>query len=384
MNFNIPSIVGILILIGGVPYIFIKAKKNVFIKAKINAHKISAVFGLWLLILVPFIFISINNFGTKGFFAFREWIRLLTLFMIFLLSYQLSKKSNFQKFLNLPFLSLGLPLSVGIHQLITHGGLTIKGIHRIYGTIAHPNSFALYIVLFIGLTYWKLRTTNRKLWGFLLLVELGVLIMTISFGGYIMFGILFLFLLLKQKIKQKIIIIFLMTLFLLIIFHIPSVQTKIEEIKSINIIRTMEEKEVVDSFTWRIVNWYNLLSIWKERPLLGYGLQATSIINPWKTPSEEIGYAPHNDFIRYLVETGIVGLTFYIIFIVSIGYYLFRAYKVCKDSEIKSLLYIILGVFIAWQTGSLVDNFITSTTFQFYFWSYLGTTLKCSEFNLEK
>jgi len=367
MNLNIPSIVSILILIGGGIYFALIEK--------ISINKILLVFGMWLIILIPFVLISINNFGTSGLVAFREWIRLFTIFMIFLLSYQLINKNNVQKSLNMVFLSLVVPLSAGIYQLVTHSGATIKGIHRIYGTIAHPNAFAFYIVLFIGLTYWKLRTTNHKSWFFLLLLEIGVLLMTVSFNGYIMFGILAFFLFLKEKRKQKAVITLTMILFALMLLHSQQFQTKLERVKSINIERTIEEKEVVDSFSWRIVNWQNLLSLFGEKPFFGYGLHATQFINPWKT-SEGIGYAPHNDFIRYLVETGVTGLFFYIILIVYTGYYLFREYRRCVILQTKILFYVLLGVFIGWQIGSLVGNFITGTVFQFYFWAVLGIALK--------
>jgi len=366
MNFNIPSLISILIILGGSFYLILKGN--------ICVNRISRVFGIWLLVLIPFVFISIANFGMNGLVAFREWIRLFTIFMIFILSINLANK-NSNKSLSLLFLSLPIPLIVAVYQLINHRGLVSKGIHRIYGTFAHPNSLALYLVLFIGLTYWKFKSSQKKFWLFLLLVQLFCLIFTFNIGGYIMFGILSICLLLKEKPNQKIIIFFVFFFFVLLLFNNSQFKVKYTRIKSINITRTIKEKEVVDSFSWRIVNWDNLLTLWRKKPFLGYGLQTTSFINPWKTP-EGIGFAPHNDFIRYLVETGIIGLFFYIYFIFYVGYQIFRKYKLCIDPQTKFLLYVLIAVFIAWHIGSISDNFITTTVFQFYFWAVLGIALK--------
>ena len=48
---------------------------------------------------------------------------------------------------------------------------------RINGTFGHPNSFAVYLLLFIGLTCWKLTYSTRRLPWFLLL---GLLVFVFS------------------------------------------------------------------------------------------------------------------------------------------------------------------------------------------------------------
>ncbi len=367
MNLNVPSVVSILILISGGLYFVLKGR--------VGIHKITIAFGIWLLLLIPFVLLSIYNFGFEGLLGVREWVRLFTIFMIFLLSFNFTNRNNRVKFLNVLFLSLLIPLSVGFYQLITHSGSTAGGIYRIYGTLNNPNPFALYLIAFVGLTYWKLTTTKHKFWFFLLLLEIGCLIATFSLGGYVMFGILALFLLLKAKKGQKIIITFLIIGFVLTVISSPQFQVRWKRIKKINISKTIEEKEPVESITQRIIIWYHLLSLWKEKPLLGYGLQTASSINPFEK-YEGIGYDPHNDFLKYLVETGLIGLLFYIIFIILVGSQIYQGYRFSTDLRFKSLLFILFAVFVAWQIGSLAENFIASTTFQYYFWAILGIALK--------
>ncbi|GAG56934.1 unnamed protein product [marine sediment metagenome] len=43
------------------------------------------------------------------------------------------------------------------------------------------------------------------------------------------------------------------------------------------------------------------------------------------------------------------------------------------------VLYTILCIFVAWQITALVDNIITATTFQFYFWVVCASILKTNK-----
>jgi O-antigen ligase len=364
---NVPSIIAILILVGGWLYLISKTK--------ILIPKILMIFGLWLIVLIPFVLLSVVNFGTQGLIALREWIRLSSILAVFFLSFNMVK--NVEKSINLLFISLIVPLTMGFYQLIMHTGIIETGIHRTYGTLAHPNSFALYLVLFIALTYRKLDSTNHKFLIFLLLLaEIGFLISTVSFTGYIMFAVVFIMLASKAKTKRKIVLFCLIGIFALSLLNSGMFLKRWERIRSINFKQALEEREVVESLTWRIANWYNLVSVWQEKPLLGYGLHTTYLVNPWKVPGTQSGYDPHNDFVRYLVETGLVGLLFYIIFIVYLGINIYKNYKLCKNPQIKSLLYICLIVFIAWQIGSLTGSCIGATAFQFYFWAVCGMALR--------
>jgi O-antigen ligase len=371
LKVNVPSIASILILIiGGLYFV---------LKRRIDINKISIIFGIWLLVLVPFVFISVNNFGATGFVGLREWIRLFTIFVIFLLSYHLVKRDSFQQFLNLVFLSLAVPLCVGIYQLVTHSGRIITGIHRIHGTFVHPNGFALYLVFFIGLTLWRLTTSKNKFWLLLLSLEVVSLIATFSLTGFIMCGVLCFFLLLKAGKKQKVAIISFVSIFSLIVILTPQFQKRWEKIKKIDIRQVIETKKPVDSFTWRIINWHELLSLWREKPILGYGLDSTSLVNPRKKSVGPVGrgYSAHSDFVKYLVETGLVGFSFYLLFIFSIGSQIYREYRI-STGELKDLLFVLFAVFVVWHIGGMVADFIKATVFEYYFWAISGFAIKHS------
>jgi len=70
----------------------------------------------------------------------------------------------------------------------------------------------------------------------------------------------------------------------------------------------VNDEIVTNSFTWRIVNWKLLYEKWTDKPFLGYGLTTSSIINPWHMCEA------HNDYLRFLVEFGLVGFSIYLWF----------------------------------------------------------------------
>ena len=139
--------------------------------------------------------------------------------------------------------------------------------------------------------------------------------------------------------------------------------------------KVLKEERSTESFTWRILNWYYLMSVWEKRPYCGYGLQTTVLVNPMKTGTGS-GYIAHGDIIAYLVETGVVGLFLYGLFVLLVGILILREYLLSHDPRRKSFLWMIFSIYVAWQVGSLAGNIITATAFHFYFWALLALALK--------
>ena len=152
-------------------------------------------------------------------------------------------------------------------------------------------------------------------------------------------------------------------------------QKRWERMKEIDVTKVLKGERSTESFTWRVLNWYYLVSVWEERPYCGYGLQTTVLVNPMKTGTGS-GYVAHGDIIAYLVETGVVGLFFYVVFVLSVGVLILREYLLSQDPRRKSFLWMIFSIYVAWQVGSLAGNIITATAFHFYFWALLALALK--------
>lgn len=368
LNFNVPSTLSIFIDVMGLFYlglVFSREKKSFL-------DNVSKIFLIWLLGLLFWVFWAHHNLGGQGLLGLREWIRIFSLFMIYLLSVQLVKLKGYEYFINCTLLSLIVPVSIGYHQIFFQPDLLISGGHRIYGTLAHPNNFSLYLVLLIAVASWKWKFSKVKApWLGLMFVLTFALVNTYSVGGLVMF-VLFIsvFVYMEFQFKYRIILLLFSFLFLFLFINTEMGQKRIDDLKRTPPLTEVVKDEVVtNSFTWRIVNWKVLFKKWTDKPVLGYGLNTANLINPWYMS------AAHNDYLRFLVELGLIGFSFYLWFVIRIGFYIKEQYRSCLDEKQKYLVMLIGIVFITWMVGSSVDNYISATAFQFYFWSILAAVM---------
>lgn len=396
---NVPSLVGIMIILLGV-VVFTRA----ILRKTVRIHPVTIAWLGWLAFLSISVFVGFRNLGGAGMGGAREWIRLFTIGMVFALSFSLFRDNDKgRKTLDFLFLALLIPLTTAFGQWVFHTGRIIQHKHRVFGMMAHPNSLGFFLVLFIGLTFWKHRTGKKLPWFFLLLIELFVLAQTLNIGAYIMLAILLIWLFVRENKSGKVSIGILALCFSAMVFSGKEIRNKLESAKSMSpsvIAETWKKADVrsdappspkspapptakrpskvKDSFTWRVSLWSELLPLIEKKPFFGHGLQSTEHLNPWKTP-KGVGYAIHNDFIKYFFETGIVGLLLYLGFLIFCGLRVFIAFRDSRDPYIKSLLYVLLGVFLVWLVGSFADNMITMTSSQFCFWAALGIALSFGE-----
>jgi hypothetical protein len=107
--------------------------------------------GLWLILM------ALGGLGLDASYlssSIREWVRLFSWLMVYLLVMQLKDRFSPDKMISWLFLALVIPLTVGLTQI---------GTHRMNGTLGHPNTFATFLLLFLGLTWWKLGHSRPRL-----------------------------------------------------------------------------------------------------------------------------------------------------------------------------------------------------------------------------
>lgn len=387
LRLNVPALTGLAVL-GLAAWLIVLKKRPAW-------HPIATGWVLWLVVLLPFVFLSWRSFGREGLIAVREWIRLLSIAAVFLLAYNLRPREGRRSGLRLLFLGLPIPLAVALYQLIFRKGLVSGAEHRLMGTLAHPNSLGLLLVFFMALTYDRLRHSDHPLWTILMAIEMVFLVGTLNIGGFLMLGVVWAWILLREEARGRAVVLGLCALFALTLLtnrqapvkakmfvpvlvtnRLLPVKTKtVEADASVQVAPVVERRQFGGSLGWRLGHWANLIELWKRKPWLGYGLHTTSLINPWKTVGE-VGFDPHSDVLRYLVETGAAGLTAFCGFILFSGLQILKAARRARPGRGAPLLWILAGVFLAWQGGSLGDNLISTTVFQFYFWAALGFALR--------
>jgi O-antigen ligase len=245
------------------------------------------------------------------------------------------------------------------------------------GTLYHPNSLALFLVFFLGLSYWKARTSGRWPWLILIAVELLVFVATLSLSGFLMLAGLGGWIFLREDARGRVLLLGLAVLLAVLLGANDEARTKMQTMESFEPARIrdsiqIEEGEHVDSLGWRYYNWSELLSVWRLRPLLGWGLNQSQFVNPVKHSG--VGYAPHNDLLRSLVETGALGLVAYGVFVCFCAYQMLRA--AWARAAGVSLAWILTGVFLVSQAGSVGDNVSANSAFQICLWSAWGFELR--------
>jgi len=361
---NPASALSIFIVFIGILYVLVK-------KGPLRVNRIDRAFLIFLGVSTLGVANAFHNFGASGSISIKEWVRLFSLFLLYFLIKNIVKtEGQIKIFINMMFLSMVIPLGVGYYQLITRAESTLAriGFHRIYGTAVHSNHFALYLSFFlIFVLVFFLKERKRKYVLYALIISVPFFA-TLSLNGLIMLGISVLTL---GVIKFKKFMIASFVILILIILSVSPLQHRLTKLKETNIREEIETGEITTSFSWRIYWWGLYINKIKEKPVQGYGLHASELVNP-QEQLNRIVRAPHNDFLRVLIELGFIGLFAYLYLYYSIGIWIWRSYKKIDDKKYKILALGLFAIFIAFIIGSFVGNFITSTIFQYYFWTALG------------
>jgi len=351
-----------------------------WVRRKLVIDRVGGLLMLWVLSLVPWVYLAALKFGIPGLVGLREWIRLLSLVLLYFVVLVIARRTNYERILNVCLLALVVPLAVTYYQMIFSLGISTAVGFRAFGTMVHPNILAAFLVVMIALTIWKLGKhrppeglwLRRVLWGGLLLLELPALIVPISSNGWLMFAVFLLVLALVVRGKRLKIVAISTGILLLILFIFVSSQNInvgkeiMQNLQDLGY-RSPEASVGGGTLEGRFQMWGKLIEVWRTHPLRGYGLNTTPFVNP------VTGLAPHNDFLRYLVEGGVFGLLFFVVFQVAVGWQLFRLRRQATDPQHHFLAGIGFSLFIAWTIGSIGDNVIAYTAFQVYFWSILAT-----------
>lgn len=368
---NPASMLALFIITGGLIYILAYIRKR-----KLHLDTISKMLVFWQASLLFWAVLAPFNVPHSGSVVIREWVRSFTILIVYFLVFNYVTRENYRRYVRYLFISLVAPMTIGFYQIVTKSAVA----DRVYGTLPGSNAFGLYLVLFINLTLWRYLASKRKIfWGLLLALELILLLRTFSMASImLLFFSIFLWLL---RVRKSI---WVMLAIVLVFTAFPYIRTRIYnrvEGKISRLEAVLEGSKEERRIGKRFVIWYGLIDKWKERPLLGYGLSTVAMVNPTLVFPGKIyplGYpkdvhpvpaAAHNDYLRYLVELGVIGLPLYLFFLTMVGRRLLAIYKLAKTDETRNLAYAVFVVFVAYIIGSSVQNYAGATAFHFYFWT---------------
>ncbi|MEC4815916.1 MAG: O-antigen ligase family protein, partial [Scytonema sp. PMC 1069.18] len=342
--------------------------------------------GLWL-ILMPLGGVGLDASFLS--FSIREWVRMASWALVYLLVMQLKDRTPPHKIVSGLFLALIIPLTVAMMQMFLpsllppifqatgpdgdFGSMSLYEANRVRGTLGHYNTFTTFLLLFIGLTCWKLgHARQRRPWILLLGVLAFFYVSTKALFGLVILGCFLLFLLAPRlNLVNLLGGIVLFALVIGLFASTPFGQERLASIADtpllnpdIDISRAILLSSADgNSFNWRLAQWHYLIQAWERYPILGYGLLASPFITPLQN------YA-HNDYVRALAEGGIIGIGAFLVFLGAQAIRLVQLSKrAAQKSPQRELCSIMLAILFALTVGMITENIWTHTTLYFYWWA---------------
>ena len=368
--------------------------RQLILRAPIHTDRFFWVLFGWVLLqgtwvaLLPTSILGGTPFMTYE--AMREWVRFFSLTMVYLLTMQLRDRISPDRLASILLLSLVIPLTLAFLQAIridlpfflqsNVGWKDFEGTgDRINSTLGHYNSFATFSLLFISLALWRLQMSKRPLgWWVLIGGLLYCLVATKSLTGLVMlivFGALYFLPRLKGKGFWGAIA---LGVTLSVLLSTELGQSRLVELArtpllnpDLSIERAMalqaaDITEYRNSFNWRLLQWRDLLIDWQRYPLMGYGLASTKELSVFNTTT-------HNDYIRFLVEEGVIGFSLFLLFLMA---QVVRVLQIIRNSLPGSprrvLATTMFPYSVALLVGMMAGNVMVHTATFFYWWVLLA------------
>jgi hypothetical protein len=212
---------------------------------------------------------------------------------------------------------------LAIHQLATHGGMLIDGEVRANGTFSHPNGAALFFALAVMASLWRYLALGHHRVDAAIGVVYGIAaVATFSLGGLAsLLAMLLTFSMLQRGgFVTRFGVVGAAILITGIFIATPLGAERIASESSTQVGSFQVHNTSHSSLAWRFYKWETLIPEWEKSPFIGSGL-GTTVAAEGTSENKNAGILPHSEYVRYLVETGALGM----ICIVGGLFILFRA-----------------------------------------------------------
>ena len=378
LTINLASLIAIIVIIWGIIYLLK------------NPASLKTVPLLWpILILLAIGLISILVSADR-FVSFAEWIRWLSIAVIFLIAFDLARRTGKGRpIIGTIAVSVTIPIAVSFWQLVNNTGIfeISTGLTRVYGTFGQPNSLAFFLVLIaaILIIFWQSGIGKKTAAKWLLLIPavavLVVLFFTYTRGAWLAL-IIILLILGIQRWRWKFVTVLLIIVAVLSLFILFSSQNT--RVTQFNITRTDFYQRIVTLFnfdeyssstSWRVRMWSDLMTnAFPEKPWFGYELGMYVPTNLVVHGYLEGALEAHNDYLLLLIETGLIGLAAYIFLIASTLIQIIRTawHRTGND---KKTAWIVAALLMGIFAMSFGDNILRVTALQWALWSLVAAVL---------
>ncbi len=249
--------------------------------------------------------------GTSGASAetLREGVREASVVALALVVYSARGAITVSLSTRLVQLAGAVPAMVALHQLAAGTGMDVAGHIRPNGTFAHPNSAAMFFAVAAIASLWRYLDVGRHgsdamLTGLFCLA----LIATYSIDGLVtLVAMLVMLGAFRSGAPRSNRVPFAIAAALVLVFFATPLGSARIASESNTSLASAERGEANSTLAWRLNKWKTLLLDWEASPVYGQGL-GTTVTEAPIPGNEYAGDPPHNEYLRYLVETGFVGL----------------------------------------------------------------------------
>jgi O-antigen ligase len=325
----------------------------------------SGLKAIWL----PFLFITFIAifYSPVQIDGFRRFLTYVTFSGMFMLSFAVVRSENdILKFLKIVILSSVLPALYGLFQTVS--GIDMFLDARVHSTFSHPNIFAFYIVMIIGVIFYLMASERIHIGSRFRLVLHGylipllvLLIMTKTRSAWISCFILcFVYGLVYDR--RVLILVLIAPIGAL---AIPAVTDRIMALTTGN--SYIGGGANLNAYAWRQLLWANAFTFIWEKPVFGYGLDSFPFYSPTFFPLEPKGTYAHNFYVQFLFETGLVGL----LCLLWLFFNCFKWLKQCWRFDRRGLT-LAATIIVTFLIGGYSDNLFEYLSFEWCFWFSAG------------
>ena len=316
------------------------------------------IVGMYAVFCLIYCAAFLNSYDKPA--AAKVLLRLFSICSILILAVVAVKsKATAQGLIRSILFSAVIPLGWGFVNYFLHKG-------RLAGTFTHANILAFYLLIIMGCLIFQIdndRPWTKISWKRLCLfgILLVALILTETRSGWAAF--LMMTLIYAARFNKRVFIPCIV--FMILVSFTPLIQKKIA-----NVFSSYGSKVSINedsSLGWRFEQWGKLFKPAMERPIFGYGINGDFLL-------ANDGLAAHNDYLRYFVETGLIGLVAaYLPYVYLLIFSLKRFKRRWDFSDPSTKLAAFFVCFIpAFLLMSVTENLNGYIIVHWYLWALIG------------
>jgi len=332
---------------------------------RIDVRRIPLVTPFTIFVGMTFLTLAIAPDFLQG---LEDWLRILSALLIYVMVVDLMRQERERRWLlRIIVLSAIVPLCFGLYQFATNtGDHATPGFNRVLATFVHPSPYAFFLVQILPLalllfTHARSRVARLAL-GVMVPVMLFSIYATQTRGAWI--GVLVMVaVLMWYRMRWALLLI---PLFLAAAYvGVPSVRARVSEATS----GTCQSTTYCESSVlWRTKQWERAVRIPSPPELVtvGAGLRAVVVT---------VDEYSHNEYLRLLAETGLIGLTLTLVLYRDLFLITSRGYRDAHTPFKRDLMLAFMMVFLSRVVMSGADNLLVITVLEWYFWAFAAVVV---------